>query len=101
MFAGDDKNFNAFLCNYVETILGMKPDLKTADDDSDDENDEEEDFINQQSMRATMKSGKSSRGSTYKAAGQLHMKYGIPGANNNANLDLRIFILPPLSSLPE
>ena len=46
MFAGDDKNFNSFLCNYVETILGMKPDLKTDDDESDDENDEEEDFIN-------------------------------------------------------
>ena len=47
----------------------MKPDLKKADDDSDDENEEEEDFINQQAMRATIKSGKSSRGSTYKAAG--------------------------------
>ena len=69
IFAGDDKNFNHFLSNYVETILGMKPDLKKADDDSDDENDEEEDFLNQQAMRATLKSGKSSRSSTYKSSG--------------------------------
>lgn len=28
------------------------------------------------------------------------MKYGFGGSNNNQNLDLRVFILPPLSSLP-
>ena len=28
------------------------------------------------------------------------MKYGVSGSNNNQNLDLRVFILPPLSGLP-
>ena len=47
LFAGDDKKFNEFLSNYVETILGMKPDLIKTDGNSDDENDEEEEFFNQ------------------------------------------------------
>lgn len=57
MFAGDDKAFNGFVENYVETILGMRPDLKKDQDDSDSDDNDEDDYeqMNQSMSRSGSK----------------------------------------------